>query len=321
VHIAIIVPAYNAARFLPTCLASLRAQTHTDWSAHIVDDGSSDGTADIPLPDPRIALHRRPHAGVSAARNHGLTHARGADAIMFLDADDWLAPDALARLAFTLEASPWAVAAAGGNAFVAQDGRTRLAPRPRSGALLERLLVRNLFVNGGQLLICREAVETAGLFRPDLPYGEDWEFWTRLAALGEFVTIPTRAPVLFAREHQDSAYRRMATQPGRAQSVLDAIYGNPAHLTRLGSTTLHRLHAKAQAEQAWIIGRELIRHGQSSIGRTWLRQSLGQSPSLRRTALFLLSATGLGPFRPYKFPGAHPTAAVPPADTLVTISP
>ena len=320
-HIAVIIPAYNAARFLPICLASVRAQTHTDWSAHIVDDGSSDGTASVPIPDPRITLHRRPHAGVSAARNHGLSQALQADAVMFLDADDWLAQDALSRLASTLEASPWAVAAAGANAFVHPGGYTRLAARPPSGALLERLLVRNLFTNGGQILICREALESAGLFRPDLAFGEDWEFWTRLAALGEFVTIPSHTPVLYVREHQDSAYRRMATQPARTEAVLAAIYANPAHQTRLGTDTLHRLQAKAEAEQAWVIGRELIRHGQTGIGLRWLRQSLRQAPSPRRAALLLLSRSGLGPFRPYKFPGAHPAGPIDPADALATISP
>lgn len=321
VHIAVIIPAYNAARFLPICLASVRAQTHGDWSAHVIDDGSSDDTASVPIPYFRITLHRRPHLGVSAARNHGLSQAPRADAVMFLDADDWLARDALSRLASTLEACPWAVAAAGANAFVQPDGRTRLAARPPSGSLLERLLVRNLFANGGQLLIHREALETAGLFRPDLPYGEDWEFWTRLAALGEFITIPHRNPVLHVREHQESAYRRMAIQPARVQAVLAAIYANPAHQTRLGTATLHRLRAKAEAEQAWVIGRELVRHGKTGTGLAWLRLSLRQAPSVRRAVLFMLAGSGLGPFRLYKFPGAGPAGPIDPAEAMATISP
>ena len=75
----------------------------------------------------------------------------------------------------------------------------RRPPLPGTGAgrLLERLLTRNLFANGGHLLIRREAIEAAGDFRTDLVYGEDWEYWTRLAAPGEFVSVPSRSPLLF----------------------------------------------------------------------------------------------------------------------------
>ena len=94
------------------------------------------------------------------------------------------APTRSPASAALLEASPWAVAAVGAHAFVQADGRIAAAPPPRSGCLLDRLLVRNLFVNGGQLLIAREAVEATGPFRCDLTFGEDWEYWTRLALLG-----------------------------------------------------------------------------------------------------------------------------------------
>jgi glycosyltransferase involved in cell wall biosynthesis len=75
VHIAVIVPAYNAAAYLPDALASVVAQVHQDWSLVVVDDGSTDATTSIPgrFPDPRISLIRQDHAGVSVARNRGLT--------------------------------------------------------------------------------------------------------------------------------------------------------------------------------------------------------------------------------------------------------
>lgn len=308
-HIAVIIPAYNAAAWLPTCLASLRTQTYPDWSAVVIDDGSADDTAFLAAagPDDRIHVVRQANAGVSAARNHGIrialgrTGAQRADAMLFLDADDWLSPDALARLAAGLESAPWAVAAAGAHAFVQPDGRIVRAPPPPSGCLLERLVVRNLFVNGGQLLICREAVESAGFFRPDLPFGEDWEYWTRLAALGEFVALRERTPVLFAREHGASAYRRMATDPGYAEAVVQAIHANPDIQVRFGTATLMLLRSKADAESAWIIGREHIRHGARRDGQRWLRRSLRRAPGAKRAALLLLSPLGVGPFRPYQY--------------------
>jgi len=98
-HIAVIVPAFNVAPYVRDAIVSVVEQTHRDWSMVVVDDGSTDGTTRIAamVPDPRISLIRQGNAGVSAARNRGIA-ASASDACLFLDADDWLAPDALVRL-------------------------------------------------------------------------------------------------------------------------------------------------------------------------------------------------------------------------------
>src|SRR5271166_566814 len=267
----------------------------------VVDDGSTDGTTCIAamVADPRISLIRQDNAGVSAARNRGIA-ASTSDACIFLDADDWLAPDALLRLAVALDASPRADAASGGYARVAPDGSTRSVRPPPQGALLERLLVRNLFANGGHLLIRRAAIEAAGGFRIDLSYGEDWEYWTRLALRGPFVSTRSSDPVLFVRERPGSAYLRMAIDPVRFEPSFDAVYRNPAIVQRLGANRLKDFRRRAEAETAWVIGRELIRHGRSRDGRRWLGRSLWQAPTLKRIGLAGLSWMRRGPFRPYQ---------------------
>jgi glycosyltransferase involved in cell wall biosynthesis len=301
VHIAIIVPAYNAARYLRGCIASVVAQTHRDWSMVVVDDGSADATAGIPdsFHAPRIRLIRQANAGVSAARNRGLKAAAG-DACLFLDADDWLAPDALARLAAALGAHPRALAVSGPCARVAADGSIRrMRPSP-DGDLLERLLVRNLFANGGHLLIRWEAIEASGTFRTDLSYGEDWEYLTRLALQGPFAALRRRsAPVLFVRETPGGAYWRMATDPVHFAASLDAIHTNAAIRQRLDAHRLRELRRRAEAEMAWVIGRELFRHDQFGDGWRWLGRSLRRAPTLKRLVLAGLSWTRIGPFRPY----------------------
>jgi glycosyltransferase involved in cell wall biosynthesis len=322
-HIAVIIPAWNVAAFLPDCLLSLASQTHEDWSAVVVDDGSTDGTDRIARDwgDSRVAFIQAAHAGVSAARNRGMAASlrRSPDALLFLDGDDWLAPDALSRLASELGRSPWAAAAAGSHARVGGDGVSRTVRAPPDGAVLSRLLVRNLFANGGQILVRREAIEAAGLFRPDLRFGEDWEYWTRLAALGEFASLPSGGPVLFVRERPGSAYRTMATDPACCCPCLDAIFANPAVTARFGAAMARHLRARAEAEAAWAAGRELIRHGRLHDGRTWLARSFRDAPNPRRLALLGLSWLRTGPFRPYppvrsgRFEGTvkHPLSPVP----------
>lgn len=96
--VSIIVPAYNAGRWLPAAVRSVLAQTEQDWELVLVDDGSTDATPGLcdgyAASDPRIRVEHTPNAGVSAARNRGLKLCRG-QWIMFLDADDVLHPDML----------------------------------------------------------------------------------------------------------------------------------------------------------------------------------------------------------------------------------
>ena len=311
-RIGIVVPAYNAARWIGDAIASVIAQTLADWRMVVVDDGSTDATCDVVggFADARVRLVRQANAGVSAARNRGMAVLCGEseDALLFLDADDWLAPDALPRLAAALEASPHAVAAAGPFAF-AGSAEVRCPP---SGDLVDRLLVGNLFANGGHLLLRHAHVVAAGGFRPGLTYGEDWEFWTRLALRGAFAAA-SGPPVLFVRRHPESAYRRLAANPNAFAACTEAIFANPALPARFGPQRLAAIRRHTEAENQWIIGRELIRHGRSAEGAAWLRRSVRAHATPRRIALLaaahalpLLPATRRGPFRAYSQSAAWP---------------
>lgn len=96
--ISVIVPAYQAERWLQECCQSVCAQTYQNWELIIVDDGSQDGTLAIAeeeaRKEQRIRVIHTDNGGVSQARNTGLGVAKG-QLIMFLDADDLLVPDAL----------------------------------------------------------------------------------------------------------------------------------------------------------------------------------------------------------------------------------
>ncbi len=310
-RIGIVTPAFNVAPFIAETIRSVLAQTHRDWAMVVVDDGSTDGTGDVVrgFRDPRLRLVVQPNAGVSAARNRGTAALVACEAMLFLDGDDVLAPFALATLAAAL--GPAAVAAVGA---YERGGRVF---SPASGDVLERLLVRNLFVNGGHVLIRRDAMQP---FRTDLRYGEDWEFWVRLALGRAAPSSPTMTgifragsiprPILFVRERPSGAYLRMATDPASFAPCLEAIHGNAALESRFTPHQRARLRHKAGAEMQWTIGRELLRHGHFSDGLAWLRHSFLAAPTARRSAL-LAAAHGLpflppswrGPLRPYAASG------------------
>ena len=99
--ISIIIPVYNAEKYLEQCVASLVAQSDTNWEAVLVDDGSKDESGllcdDFARKDNRIRVVHQCNQGVSAARNTGIQNARGTY-VMFLDADDQLAPGTFSEL-------------------------------------------------------------------------------------------------------------------------------------------------------------------------------------------------------------------------------
>ena len=100
--VSIIVPVYRTERTLTRCVESLLAQTFDDWEAWLIDDGSDDGAPALcdrfAARDERIHVVHQKNAGLSAARNAGLDRALGGygEYILFVDSDDFLAPDTLA---------------------------------------------------------------------------------------------------------------------------------------------------------------------------------------------------------------------------------
>ena len=100
-RVSVIVPVYNAAPYLEACAASILRQTEGDLELLLIDDGSTDGSGPLCRrlagDDPRVRVVRQGRQGASAARNRGLALARGGW-VMFVDADDWLEPDALEQL-------------------------------------------------------------------------------------------------------------------------------------------------------------------------------------------------------------------------------
>jgi glycosyltransferase involved in cell wall biosynthesis len=92
---SVIIPAYNAARFIERCLRSLQVQTFPDWEAICVDDGSKDSTGGIldrfAAEDSRFRVLHKPNGGVGAARNDAMSMAEG-EYVLFLDSDDFLHP-------------------------------------------------------------------------------------------------------------------------------------------------------------------------------------------------------------------------------------
>ena len=191
-RVSIIIPAFNAEKTLGEALGSVRAQTFAEWEAIIVDDGSTDGTAalaaDFAARDARIRLIGQANGGVSAARNRGLTEAKG-EFGLFLDADDSILPGHLECL--TPLASP-DQAATCASSYLTPEG-VRLPAVLHTGltetpvALLSDFCAMAVHA----VVFPIDRVRAVGGFDTRLKTCEDWDLWLRLARSGvTFATVP-----------------------------------------------------------------------------------------------------------------------------------
>ena len=214
--ISVIVPCYNAAAFLPATLRSVLAQSGFELQIIVVDDGSTDGSPELVARDfPGVTLVRQPNAGVAAARNTGLAHARH-EWVAFIDADDLWLPGKLQAQCALLASQPEA-----GMAYTAWQVWTSSEPEPAaawlsqlahqaadrarwqgaSGWIYPELLV-DCVVWTSSVLVRRALLTQAGGFDEALRIGEDWDLWLRLSRLTPILRVA--APFALYRMRPDS---------------------------------------------------------------------------------------------------------------------
>jgi peptidoglycan/xylan/chitin deacetylase (PgdA/CDA1 family) len=193
--ISVVIPAFNREGTIVETLNSLLEQTYAGWEAIVIDDGSSDKTAEVAeryaLEDERFRVHRQPNRGVSTARNAGIAMARG-PWLFFLDADDWIIPTALATLLDTVSAKPTEIDAVyGGYIRIDQQGRELHERRPLHEEDLFPVFTRMCAFAIHTCLVRTDLVRAAGSFDETLITCEDWDLWQRIARMGaRFVAIP-----------------------------------------------------------------------------------------------------------------------------------
>jgi glycosyltransferase involved in cell wall biosynthesis len=194
--ISIVIPAYNAERFIGRTLSSALNQTFKDIEVIVVNDGSTDRTQSIvekfAANDRRVRLFNTRNRGVARARNFGIENARGTY-VAFLDADDLWHPSKIqlqfeALNAYASDPS-WAGVYVFHRAIDEEDRVIGIGPVTMNcrGYVLARALVLKFIGNGSSLLVRREAAMAVGGFDPsyvDAGVGgcEDLDFELRLAA-------------------------------------------------------------------------------------------------------------------------------------------
>jgi glycosyltransferase involved in cell wall biosynthesis len=188
--VSVIIPVFNGERFLAEAIESVLAQAYHPLEIIVIDDGSTDSTAEIAhrFAD-QISYIRQPNRGPAAARNAGLRRAQG-DLIGFLDADDLWTPDKLASQEAAFTKSP--------SVKIVLGHLQRLKPARTHGFVPHGS--PELALNLGASLIRRQVFHAVGTFDESLRFGDDWDWYMRVRELGVSILVQNDV-VLFYRRH------------------------------------------------------------------------------------------------------------------------
>lgn len=290
--ITVMVCAYNAQETLGATLASVAGQTVQPGAVVVLDDASTDGTAEVArswssrLPIVLVALPvngGHPHARV-VAQDHCLT-----ELIAIVDSDDVLLPDHLETLLAEYRGHPGMIAPREllwirGTGMAPAEGPEREVPPPRDQ--LYRLLRSDYLPIG--TLFARADLLRAGGFRDVMP--EDWDFWIRMARLGVVVTRADHATYVY-RIHQSSSsfgekYARYNVETlERAQR--EATSDREHRAVRRG---LGKARAREQLTQAY----RSATGGDHRAARSHALRAWRGGPKVAARAAFMVAAPRLG---------------------------
>jgi len=189
VTIAVVIPAFNAARYVATAIASVQSQSRAADELLVVDDGSTDSTGEICAKIPGTRYVKRINGGLAAARNTGIRETTS-EWLLFLDADDVLLPGALEALSQTAETSKAGVV----YGFVLQRRGDALEPRLHglASAVGEPPLPAKAHFwwtaipTAGAAMIRRSLNEAVGGFDESFRQVEDAEYWLRCGVTASF---------------------------------------------------------------------------------------------------------------------------------------
>jgi glycosyltransferase involved in cell wall biosynthesis len=191
--VSVVIPAYNCAQYIAETLDSILAQTFTAFEIILVNDGSPDTEAldqvlapYLAEPVSKLRCIRQPNAGPSAARNRGISEARG-KYVAFLDSDDTWMPNHLANQVQLLETDPTLSLVYADSLSLKFDTPVDTAFQKRPQALhvtFETLVAERCTICTSSVVASREALTDAGGFEERRRRSEDFDLWLRLAHRG-----------------------------------------------------------------------------------------------------------------------------------------
>ncbi|NOZ24608.1 MAG: glycosyltransferase [Nitrospirae bacterium] len=288
---SVIVPTYNRAHLLGRALASVARQTYRDFEVIVVDDGSTDETAEVVKEfaslDIRYIRHEN-NRGEAAARNTGVLAAKG-EFIAFLDSDDeWLSEKLQKQMEVFKHQSPEVGIVYSDMCEIDRNGRRRLwrSPTfmPEDGFFYRKALDYQVYGIGiGSSVVRRSCFEKVGLFDERLSYYVDFDFFIRLSK--EYCFYHLREPLMNYYVTEDSFRWVTAAHIGSREVILEKYLEDIKESAR--TLSLHY----------WKMGRFLCIHNEVGRARPYLLKAIRAYPLNCKAWTFLMVSVS--------FPGGH----------------
>ncbi|MEO0607886.1 MAG: glycosyltransferase family 2 protein [Pseudomonadota bacterium] len=290
--VSIIMPAYNARHTISDSIANVQAQTLQNWELIIVDDGSTDETAQIALraaaADPRICVLQRRNHGPSVARNAGADLARS-QILAFLDADDFWAADRLSGMLKAFRDLPHAGVLFSRTRFVDADTlRPGTMTRHRARLKAVDIMAENALCSTSNIVCLRSVFRETGGFTPGLNHAEDQDWLLRVALDDKWQILGIDQEWFFYRSDAESQSADLEAMRAGWHRMVEAAkiqYPDRApHAARRAYGPIHRQ-----------LARRALRMGRSRDALNYLLMGLRKDPLLllrepKRTGLTLAGA-------------------------------
>jgi glycosyltransferase involved in cell wall biosynthesis len=205
--VSVIVVTYNRAHLLGACLESISRQTYRDFEVVLVDDGSTDDTAEVAAAFAPLARYFwQENQGIPGALNRAIREARG-EYIGFADSDDALLPEALETEAHILDENPSVGLVYGQTWEMNEKGVVTSLRKPgfargsfiRSGREEIRDFLFSCHITGSSMMVRKRCFDDVGLFDPTFSVYEDWDMWVRIAKNYDVAYV--EKPVALYRVH------------------------------------------------------------------------------------------------------------------------
>ena len=308
--VSIITPTYNHALYIGRCLESVIAQSEPRWEQIVIDDGSTDGTAEIVnhFTDARIryvAQHHRGIAGLGDAYNLALRMARG-EYVAVLEGDDFWPQDKLERqlpeFADPEVVLSWGLAAetdpAGETRRLNPElGQLRRHQRKTAAQTVQLLLEANCIP--ACTVVCRKSALLAvgGFHQPEGLPNVDYPTWLQLCRVGRFA--PVERIVGFYRRHDTQVSKTMTKEMLRnvdlGPAFVEALDARERKTLGVSVDSAWRLARRSRAAVEFAAGRVALREGRRRVATAYFRRALREGGSaVRLGAIVGLAARYLG---------------------------
>jgi glycosyltransferase involved in cell wall biosynthesis len=283
---SVVIPVFNGERYVGEAIQSVLVQDYSPFEIIVVDDGSTDRTAEVVMklsgPAP-IIYHFQQNRGLAVTRNIAVSLSRG-EWIALLDADDVWYPNKLALQATHLTAHPEVGLTWCDVDYIDADGNLRHAPTWRDP--MRRLLFdQSVRPVPSSMVVRKDIFREIGGFNPRLRCYEDTEFFARVSAESQISFIPQKLAQY--RYYEDQLHKNIRLRMENWPILFCSLWD----LWRNDSSKRAALVEVSAAVNA-SIGKHFLRAGDYSRARDYFRQSFSQNPlfwtNLRRWGLSYL---------------------------------